>query len=108
MTDRNITTAKVYELINNVRIEIKQDILNVGNNMAQNQARLENKFDELEAGRLTRAEAKIRDLEVNIVRQNKKTEVNQAVLSTKVLILWTMAILMITTIVQVSISRILK
>lgn len=73
MAERNtITTAKVYDLVTSVRLELKQDILSVGNNMAQNQARLEQKFDDLEAGRLTAVERKANDLQVSVATQTTK------------------------------------
>lgn len=48
-----ITNDKIYELIDRSRMELKGDII-----------RLENKFDSLEAGRLTRAEQRIGELQV--------------------------------------------
>lgn len=51
--NNSVTNGTIYELVNNTRIELKSDII-----------RLETKFDNLEAGRLTRAEAAISKLQV--------------------------------------------
>lgn len=58
------TSQQVYELVNAMRLELKQDISSMGTSLAANQGRLEKKFDDLEAGRLTRAEGAINDLKV--------------------------------------------
>lgn len=48
-----VSNGKIYELIDKSRVELKGDII-----------RLESKFDNLEAGRLTRAEQDIGRLQV--------------------------------------------
>lgn len=52
---RPVTNDKIYELVNTSRLELKGDI-----------NRLENKFDNLEAGRLTRAEGNINSLAIDL------------------------------------------
>lgn len=68
--------ANTYALINAMRIEIKGDISAAFGTLSQQQGKLENKFDDLEAGRLTRAESNINELKVK-----------DAVLTVKVMIL---------------------
>jgi len=60
-----VTNDKIYELVNSTRLELKGDI-----------NRLEGKFDNLEAGRLTRVEQDV-----------GKLQVKDATLSTKVYVL---------------------
>lgn len=56
-----VSNSKIYELIDRSRLELKSDII-----------RLESKFDNLEAGRLTRAEQAIGKLEVKDATLNTK------------------------------------
>lgn len=62
----------VYELVERVRIELKQDMIGAVAAISNNQGSLERKFDELEAGRLTRAEEHIRRLQVTNATINVK------------------------------------
>jgi len=54
-SSENITNSKIYDLLNAMRLELKGDIRD-----------LRNQFDTLEAGRLTRAEANISDLRIDL------------------------------------------
>lgn len=60
-TPKSIDNGAIYELVNATRIELKSDII-----------RVENKFDALETGRLTRAEANIATLQVREATLNTK------------------------------------
>lgn len=73
--NNDIQASKVYELVNNMRLELKADIATMGNSLSQQQGRLEKKFDELEAGRLTRAEGNINDLKVKQATSSVKLAV---------------------------------
>lgn len=72
MAKRQTSTSEVYDLINDVRKELKQDIATMGISLSSNQGHLEKKFDELEAGRLTRAEASIADLRIQVATAKVK------------------------------------
>ena len=61
-TSANGTNAQ----LNNLRLEIKSDINSAIGAVSASQLRLEKKFDDLEAGRLTRAEGNISDLRIEI------------------------------------------
>jgi uncharacterized protein with von Willebrand factor type A (vWA) domain len=54
-TPKTITNDKLYDAINSTRLELKGDIRD-----------LRSQFDNLEAGRLTRAEGNINDLRVEL------------------------------------------
>lgn len=54
-TPKSITNDRLYEAINSTRLELKGDIKD-----------LRGQFDNLEAGRLTRAEGNINDLRVEL------------------------------------------
>lgn len=69
------SNATIYELINNTRLELKADINSMGTALAESHGRLEKKFDELEAGRLTRAESAINNLKVANATQTTKLAV---------------------------------
>lgn len=60
----NPTNRDVYSLINSVRLELKGDISAANTSLAANQGKLEKKFDDLEAGRLTRLEQHVAALQV--------------------------------------------
>lgn len=72
-----VTNDRIYELLDKMRLELKGDIRDL---------RLQ--FDSLEAGRLTRLEGRMRDFEVTTAQKEAKMDTNQAVLSTKVLVIW--------------------
>ncbi len=71
MAERPVSNQNIYELIDRSRLELKSDLL-----------RLETKFDNLEAGRLTRAEAAIGKLEVRDATLNTKVYVLVFIIST--------------------------
>lgn len=71
-----VDNGQIFKLVNDARLELKSDIAVSFGALSQQQGKLEKKFDELEAGRLTRAEANINELRVK-----------DAVLTTKVIVL---------------------
>lgn len=75
-----ITNDKIYDLVNSARLELKGDIRD-----------LRNQFDTLEAGRLTRLEGKMNDFEVSQVKRDGTLSQTQAIMSTKFLIIWSIA-----------------
>lgn len=99
---RDVTNAGLYDRLDSLRLEFKQDINVAVNTVAISQGRLEKKFDDLEAGRLTRAEGYINDLRLQIQNlSNKQTasdRQNQSAekaLSGKFLALGTIALLIL-------------
>ncbi len=86
MAQTPVSNQNIYELIDRSRLELKGDLL-----------RLENKFDSLEAGRLTRAEGAI-----------SKLEVRDATLSTKVYVLVFIISTVISAIVTATALRFIK
>lgn len=80
-----------------MRLELKGDI-----------GDLRRQFETLEAGRLTRAEAHINDLRVQLLEQGTKLRENQAILSTKVLVLWAIANVMLIAVGEVVIGKLMK
>jgi hypothetical protein len=88
------SNGNIYELINEVRLEIKSDIAAMHTSLANNQGRLEKQFQELEAGRLTRAEGNINDIRVN-----------QATATTKLAILGFIAASIVGSIISVVITK---
>lgn len=94
---RTITNDKLYDALNSMRLELKGDIRD-----------LRNQFDTLEAGRLTRLEAKMGDFEVTQAKRNNLVDRNQAVLSTKVLVMWGIAGSVFVVISEVLVNRLTK
>lgn len=90
----NKSNGNIYELINEVRLELKGDIATMHTSLANNQGRLESKFDDLEAGRLTRAEGNINDIRIS-----------QATATTKLAILGFIAASIIGSVISVVITR---
>lgn len=81
-----ISNDKLYDLVDRTRLELKGDII-----------RLETKFDTLEAGRLTRAEADI-----------SKLQVKDATLNTKVYFLVFIISSVMSGLITVAVSRLIK
>lgn len=87
-----VSNDKIYDLINNTRLELKGDI-----------GSLRNQFDNLEAGRLTRAEGNINELRVELQKaintiNNSIDSVKQAggTLSAKAAIIGSITIIILT------------
>lgn len=87
----------VFELVERTRLELKGDMVAAVSVISKNQASLEEKFDTLEAGRLTRAEGNIRDLQVS-----------NATVNTKLAILVFIAAAIVSAIISVVIPRLVK
>lgn len=85
---KSITNDKLYDLVNSTRLELKSDIVNAVSTVSQNQGRLEKKFDDLEAGRLTRAEGNITDLRVALQKFEGKSDTAEGKITTKQGIMW--------------------
>lgn len=83
--NRPVTNDKIYELVNSTRLELKGDIGN-----------LRNQFETLESGRITRLEGKINDMEVQQIRRDGTLAQNQAVLSTKFMIIGGIGVMLLT------------
>lgn len=76
------TNTNIYELIERLRLELKADIQSATTALANNQGKLEGKFDTLEAGRLTAAEREISKLKVAEATLNVKVLVLVFIIST--------------------------
>lgn len=92
---QSATNDKIYELVARVedkveknRIEVKQDIVNAVATVAQNQGRLEAKFDNLEAGRLTRNEEAVTQLKIQLQRYEGVANTKEANITSRVAIIW--------------------
>lgn len=73
MTKQDVSNYKdLYELVERVRTEINSNVTNSMSAITNNQGRLEHKFDQLEAGRLTTAEGEINKLKVAAATINVK------------------------------------
>jgi hypothetical protein len=107
-TKRDTTNAGIYDRIDNLRLEVKQDISVAVNTVARSQGRLEKKFDDLEAGRLTRLEGKYSDLSIELERYMGRSSANEATLSTKVALLIFLLTVVGSAIINVGINRVLK
>jgi hypothetical protein len=92
-----ISNDKIYELLNAMRLELKGDI-----------GDLRRQFETLEAGRLTRLEGKVQDMQVADIRQQATLREGQAVISTKVLILFTIGYIILTGILTAVFTRVLR
>lgn len=95
---RPVTNDKIYDLmgrveskVDSVRLELKQDIVNSVATMGQNQGRLEAKFDNLEAGRLTRSEQAITALQIELQKFKGESETSEGKISTKIAVIWAIA-----------------
>lgn len=93
---RDTTNAGIYDKLESLRLEVKQDISIAVNTVAVSQGRLEKKFDNLEAGRLTRAEANINDLRLVVQKINDSTSSAEKTLSGKFLALGTIGVIILT------------
>jgi hypothetical protein len=85
---KQISNDKLYERLDSIRLELKQDIVSAVSTVSQNQGRLESKFDTLEAGRLTRLEGTVTDLRVRLQKYEGDNSITDATISTKLAVIW--------------------
>lgn len=88
---------KLYEAINSMRLELKGDIRD-----------LRNQFDRLEAGRLTRLEAKMNDFEIDQTKRDANLDKNQAVLSTKFIIISAIGVAIFNALLYAFFAKVIK
>lgn len=92
-----ITNEKIFDSMDRIRIELKDDII-----------RLENKFDVLAANRITRLENKISDIEVAQAKRDARLKENQATLSTKFVIVGAISLALLYGIANAVANRLLS
>ncbi len=105
---RAITNVDIYDRLERLRLEITQQINDTSKAHKAELSDLRRQFETLEAGRLTRLEAKMGDFEVNQVRKDSTMQRNQAVLSTKVMIIAAIAVFLLTGLAQAFWLKIIK
>lgn len=64
--DASPSNRDLYQALDRMRQEFKADLITATSQLSANQGRLEKKFDDLEAGRLTRVESKQAELEATV------------------------------------------
>lgn len=94
MANRPVTNDKIYELVNSTRLELKGDLRD-----------LRTQFEQLESGRLTRLEGKMSDFEVNQVKRDSKLTENQAILSTKVVVIISISVFILDVLVSLLVTK---
>lgn len=96
MPAKNVTNDRLYDAINSTRLELKADISDI-----------RRQFESLETGRLTRLESKITEFEINQIKRDSVLKQNQAVLSTKFLVLAAIGDIILTGIIAYVIKKVL-
>ncbi len=84
---RPTTNDNLATMLNNTRLELKSDINSARSELLSNVSDLRRQFETLEAGRLTRLEGKMTDFEIGQIKRDDILKQNQAVLSTKFIII---------------------
>lgn len=92
-----VSNDKIYTLVNSTRLELKSDIGDVSR-----------KLETLETGRLAILEEKVSKFELDQTKRDGLAAKNQAVLSTKVLILFAIGNILLIGIAQAIAERIIK
>lgn len=92
-----VSNDKIYDLLNSMRLELKGDI-----------GELRRQFETLEAGRLTRLEGKVQDMQVADIKTQSKLSENQAVISTKVVIMFAIGDILFTALLTGLFTRLFK
>lgn len=95
MPAKNVTNDRLYDAITNTRLELKADISDI-----------RHQFESLETGRLTRLETKITEFEINQIKRDSALKQNQAVLSTKFLVLMGIGNIILTAFIAYIIKRV--
>ncbi len=92
----SVTNRDLYDAVNSARLELKADV-----------ADLRRQFETLEAGRLTRLEAKMNDFEIAQTKRDSSIDRNQAVLSTKFIIISGIGVVLLTAIANAIFLRLI-
>jgi hypothetical protein len=105
---RDITNSGLYDRLDSLRLEVKQDISVAVTAVAQSQGRLEKKFDDLEAGRLTRLEGKYNDLSIRMIQYQGERDSQASVVNFKTATLWTISLAILLAAANVGIGKLWK
>lgn len=97
MTNGQVSNRDLYDAVNGVRSELGGAI-----------QRLDDKFTTLEAGRLTRAEANINDLRIELLKATDALKQNQATISLKFVAIQTIGYILLFVILQAVTNKWLK
>jgi len=89
---KSTTNDNLATLLNNTRLELKADIQGARAELITNVNDLRRQFEVLEAGRLTRLEGQMNQFEINQIKKDSQLQQNQAILSTKFIIIGAIAI----------------
>lgn len=105
---REISNADIYDRLERLRIEVTKRIDDTSREHKIELGDLRRQFETLEAGRLTRLEGKMTDFEISQVKRDSLISTNQAVLSTKVMVIITIAIFVLTGLAQAFWTKVIK
>jgi len=107
-SDRPVTNDKIYELVDRMRVELTRKIDETSRDHKSELTDLRRQFENLEAGRLTRAEGNIQDLRVYLLKARDALKENQAVMDTKVIIMLALGNILIVVIVEALVRKFIK
>lgn len=96
MAIETVTNGDIRDRLDSLRLEVKQDINTAITAVSMSQGRLEKKFDDLEAGRLTRLEGKYTDLALEFGIYKRKSTDDEKTLSSKFVALGAVGIVILT------------
>lgn len=103
-----ITNLDIYDRLERLRLEVTKKIDDTSKDHKAELGDLRRQFETLEAGRLTRLEAKVTDMEIAQVKKDGQIQQNQAILSTKVVILFAIGNIMLVTASEVIVNKLIK
>lgn len=89
---RPITNVDIFDRLERLRLELSKQIDITSRDHKDELADLRRQFETLEAGRLTRLEGRMNDFVVAQANRDAKIKENQAVMSTKVIIVGAIAL----------------
>lgn len=105
---RPVSNDSIYKLVNDTRLEVKSDIAASHLQLSGDLNDLRRQFETLEAGRLTALERRMNDFVVAQSNKDGKLSQNQAVLSTKILTIWSIGGAIFMVLSEFAVNRLLK
>jgi hypothetical protein len=88
---KQITNVDIFDRLERLRLELSKQIESTSRDHKSELADLRRQFETLEAGRLTRLEGRMNDFVVSQANRDAGLKENQAVMSTKFLVIWSLA-----------------
>ena len=102
------TNTDIFDSLERLRLELKGDLMSNATDLRQDIRALRQDFNTMEAGRLTKAENNIVQLQLQVENQIAKLRANQSIQNSKTLLIWGLIVAALNFIVTFALRTVVK